>query len=307
MRRTDPADCLCWRTASECRPDPMSQSTARGVLAMFVAVAAFSFMDALLKLFSAHYPPLQVSAIRALASLPFVVAPLAWQGRLAELRPVRALPHLLRGLLGVVMLGTFVYALRGQSMADVYSIYMAAPLLIVMLAALLLGERVDLGRWLAILVGLAGVIVILQPTGTGLGWVAGLAAVASALCYALGVIVARVMTRTERSSTMVFSFLLVVAVVCTALSLPGWVSIDAAHWPWIVAVGVLGTIGQHGITEAFRHAPASTVAPIEYTALLWGLGIDWVFWSTRPSAMMLAGAALVIGAGLYVAWRERST
>ena len=283
----------------------MSQSTTRGVLAMFVAVAAFSFMDALLKLFSAHYPPLQVSAIRALASLPFVLAPLAWSGRLAELKPVRVLPHLLRGVLGVVMLGTFVFALRGQSMADVYSIYMAAPLLIVMLAALLLGERVDLGRWLAILLGLAGVIVILQPTGTGLGWLAGFAAVASALCYALGVIVARVMTRTERSSTMVFSFLAVVAVVCTALSLPGWVSIEAAHWPWIAAVGVLGTIGQHGITEAFRHAPASTVAPIEYTALLWGLGIDWVFWNTRPSATMLAGAALVIGAGLYVAWRER--
>jgi drug/metabolite transporter (DMT)-like permease len=205
------------------------------------------------------------------------------------------------------MLGTFVYALRGQSMADVYSIYMAAPLLIVLLAALLLGERVDLGRWLAILVGLAGVIVILQPTGTGLGWLAGVAAVASALCYALGVIVARVMTRTETSASMVFSFLLVVALVCTALSLPGWVAIEAAHWPWIAAVGVLGTIGQHGITEAFRHAPASTVAPIEYSALLWGLGIDWVFWSTSPSAKMLAGAALVIGAGLYVAWRERST
>jgi drug/metabolite transporter (DMT)-like permease len=284
----------------------MSQATARGVLAMFVAVAAFSFMDALLKVFAAHYPPLQVSAIRALASLPFVVAPLAWGGRLAQLRPTRVLPHLLRGLLGVVMLATFVYALRGQSMADVYSIYMAAPLLIVMLAALLLRERVDAGRWLAILVGLAGVIVILQPTGSGLAFLAGLAAVVSALCYALAVIVARAMTRTETSPSMVFSFLLVVALVCGALAAPGWVAIQAVHWPWILAVGVLGTIGQHYITEAFRHAPASTVAPIEYTALLWGMGIDWVFWSTHPSATMLAGAALVIGAGLYVAWRERS-
>lgn len=284
----------------------MSQTAARGVLAMFVAVAAFSFMDALLKLFAAHYPPLQVSAIRALASLPFVVAPLAWSGRLRELRPVRVLLHAGRGLLGVIMLGTFVFALRGQSMADVYSIYMAAPLLIVLLAALLLAERVDLGRWLAILVGLTGVIVILRPSGSGLEFVAGLAAVASALCYALGVIVARVMTRTESSPAMVFSFLAIVALVCGLLSVPGWVAIRAEHWPWIAAVGVLGTIGQHYITEAFRHAPASTVAPIEYTALLWGLGIDWVFWSTYPSATMLAGAALVIGAGLYVAWRERT-
>ena len=282
----------------------MSQTAARGVLAMFIAAAAFSFMDALLKLFAAHYPPLQVSAIRALASLPFVVAPLAWRGRLGELRPTRVWPHLLRGLLGVVMLSTFIFALRGQSIADVYAIYMAAPLLIVALAALLLGEHVDLGRWLAILAGLAGVLVILQPGASGLERVAGLAAVGSAFCYALVAILARTMTRTESSPAMVFSFLLVAAVACGALSLPNWVTILSAHWPLILAVGILGTIGQHAITEAFRYAPASTVAPIEYTALLWGMGIDWVFWDTTPSTAMLLGAALVVSAGLYVVWRE---
>jgi drug/metabolite transporter (DMT)-like permease len=284
----------------------MSQTSARGVFAMFVAVAAFSFMDALLKMFATHYPALQVSAIRALASLPFVVAPLAWGGRLAELLPGRPLLHLLRGILGVVMLSTFIFALREQSMAEVYSIYMAAPLLIVLLASMLLGERVDLGRWLAIGVGLAGVMVILRPSSSGLQWLAGLAAVASALCYAIAAVTARLLTRTDRSASMVFSFLAIVAIVCGAFAAPDWVAIQPAHWSWIAGVGLLGTVGQHYITEAFRFAPASTVAPIEYTALLWGMGIDWVFWSSSPSATMLAGAALVIGAGLYVAWRERS-
>jgi drug/metabolite transporter (DMT)-like permease len=285
----------------------MSQTTTRGVLAMFVAVAAFSFMDALLKMFSTQYPALQVSAMRAMASLPFVLAPLAWGRRLAELKPARPLLHLARGLLGVVMLSSFVFALREQSMAEVYSIYMAAPLLIVLLAALLLGERVDLGRWLAIGAGLAGVLVILRPSTSGLELVAGLAAIASALCYAVAAITARLLTRSDSSSSMVFSFLLIMALVCGALAAPGWVAIEPGHWGWIAAVGLLGTVGQHSLTEAFRHAPASTVAPIEYTALLWGIGIDWVFWSSTPSATMLAGAALVIGAGLYVAWRERST
>ncbi len=284
----------------------MSQTTTRGVSAMFIAVAAFSFMDALLKLFSAHYPALQVSAMRALASLPFVLAPLVWRGRLADLKTSRPGLHLLRGLLGVVMLSTFVFALRNQSMSQVYAIYMAAPLLIVLLAALMLGERVDLGRWLAIGVGLIGVWVILRPSTQGLGLVAGLAAVASALCYAIAAITARLLTRTDRSVSMVFSFLAIMALVCGALALRGWVEIQPSHWIWIVGVGLLGAIGQHYITEAFRWAPASTVAPIEYTALLWGLGIDWVFWSSRPSTAMLAGAALVIGAGLYVAWRERN-
>jgi drug/metabolite transporter (DMT)-like permease len=70
-------------------------------------------------------------------------------------------------------------------------------------------------------------------------------------------------------------------------------------------VGAFGAVGQHYITEAFRHAPAAVVAPVEYTALLWGLAIDWVTWDVRPNSTMLGGAALVIAAGIYVAWRER--
>lgn len=282
----------------------MYSGSAQGVWAMFVAVAAFSFMDALLKLFAAYYPPFQVSALRAAASLPFVLVPMWLTGRLAELRPKRFGLHLVRGLLGVVMLATFVSALREAPLASVYSLYMAAPLLIAALAAWWLGERVDTGRWLAILVGLAGVLVILQPRPGGLSWAAGLLAMLSALCYALAAITARVLTRTERSPTMVVSFLVVVMLVAGALAMPEWVAIRPADWALIAATGALGAVGQHAITEAFRHAPAAVVAPIEYTALLWGLGIDFVVWSVWPSSTMLGGAALVIAAGLYVAWRE---
>lgn len=272
---------------------------------MFIAVAAFSFMDALLKLFAAHYPPMQVAAIRGAASLPFVILPLWYSGRLRELKPTRLGLHLLRGVLGIIMLATFVLALRDAPLASVYSIYMAAPLLIAALAAWWLGEKVDRGRWLAIVIGLVGVLVILQPRPDGLPLLAGLAATISALCYALAVITARVLTRTERSSTMVFSFLLVVTVVAGALAASSWVPIRLTDWWLIVAVGGLGAAGQHYITEAFRHAPAAVVAPIEYTALLWGIAIDWIAWAVLPGTVMLSGASLIIAAGLYVAWRER--
>lgn len=272
---------------------------------MFIAVAAFSFMDALLKLFAAHYPPMQVTAIRGAASLPFVVLPLWYAGRLGELKPTRLGLHLFRGVLGIIMLATFVLALREAPLASVYSIYMAAPLLIAALAAWWLKEKVDGGRWLAIVIGLIGVIVILQPRPDGLPMIAGIAAVASALCYALAAITARVLTRTERSSAMVFTFLMIITIVAGALALPGWVAIRPSDGWLIVAIGGLGAAGQHYITEAFRHAPAAVVAPIEYTALLWGIAIDWVAWSVLPGGMMLGGASLVIAAGLYVAWRER--
>ena len=283
----------------------MHSDSAQGVWAMFIAVAAFSFMDALLKQFAAHYPPFQVSTLRAAASLPFVLVPMWLAGRLGELRPTRLGLHLVRGLLGVVMLATFVAALREAPLASVYSVYMAAPLLIAALAAWWLGERVDAGRWLAIVVGLAGVLVILQPRPGGLSWAAGVFATLSALCYALAAITARVLTRTERSPTMVVTFLAIVTLVAGGIAAPDWVSIRPGDWLLIAATGALGAIGQHAITEAFRHAPAAVVAPIEYTALLWGLGIDFVVWSVWPNATVMGGATLVIAAGIYVAWRER--
>lgn len=278
--------------------------SAWGVTAMFVAVAAFSFMDALLKLFAAHYPPMQVTAIRALASLPFLLLPLWYAGKLGELRPQRLGLHLLRGVLGFVMLITFVMALRDASLASVYSLYMSAPLLIAAMAAVWLGEKVDAGRWLAIVVGLAGVIVILQPRPGGLPLLAGLAASLSAVCYALSAITARVLTRTDSSASIVCSFLLVIVIISGLLAIPIWVPIRDSDWLLIVAAGGFGAAGQHYITEAFRHAPAAVVAPVEYTALLWGLGIDWIAWAVWPNSTMLGGASLVIAAGVYVAWRE---
>jgi len=283
----------------------MSVRGARGVLAMFIAVAAFSFMDALLKLFAAHYDPAQITFLRAISSLPFILLPLWWQGRLGELRPVRPGLHLVRAVLGIVMLFTFIAALRDAPLASVYSIYMGAPLLIAAFAAWFLGERVGLGCWLAILVGLVGVLVILQPRPEGIPPAAGLAAILSALCYAAAVLVARVLTRTDPTAAVVFWFLALMAVFSLGFALPGWTTILAAHWPLIIATGAFGAVGQHYITVAFKHAPAAVVAPVEYTALIWGLGIDRVFWSVSPDQTMLLGAALVILAGLYVAWRER--
>ena len=283
----------------------MRSGSAKGVLAMFIAAAAFSFMDALLKLFAAHYPPMQVVFLRATASLPFLLLPLWWRGGLAELRPTRPWLHLARALLGILMLGTFIIALRDAPLASVYSVYMFAPLLIAALAACLMGERVDAGCWTAIVVGFLGVLVILQPRPDGLSAAAGLAALVSALCYASVVLVARVLTRTEHTAAVVFSFLALMALISGAFALRGWVAVEPSHWILIAAAGATGAVGQHYITLAFKSAPAAVVAPVEYTALLWGLGIDWVFWSVAPNAIVLSGAALVVAAGVYVALRER--
>lgn len=285
----------------------MRSQRLRGIAAMLLAVGFFAMMDAFLKLMSAHYPALEVSALRGAASVPFVLLSVALRGQLRALKPVRWRMHLLRGVLAIVMLSTFVYSVRVLPLADAYSVFLTAPLLVTALSMPLLGERVDARRWIAITVGMLGTLVVLGPTGIGLASLGALAAVVSALCYALSVISVRVLTRTDSTVSMVFWFMLMLAVFGGILAAPNWVPFQREHWPWLVAVGILGAFGQHFITEAFRHAPASTVAPFEYSAMLWAVAIDWVVWRHAPSLAMLAGGGVIASCGLYLILLERRT
>ena len=276
----------------------------RGVLLMLAAVGVFSIMDALMKQLTLRYPPLQVAFLRGASSLPFVFLTYLVTGRLRLLRPVRWWLHVLRALFAVLMMWGFLWALARASLADTYAIFMSAPLLVVLAASVLLGEKVDRHLWLAIVVGLVGVIVMLRPSTSGIVSLAGLAALASALAYALVVVMVRFLARTETTASMVFWYLVMLSIGAGALAAPDWVPIFASDGPWILAIGLAGWAGQHLITEAFRLAPASLVAPYEYSALLWGIGIDWVVWQALPGARMLVGAAIVVSAGLYLLHRE---
>lgn len=277
----------------------------KGILIMLAAVAFFAAMDALLKFFAGYYPPMQIGAMRGLASLPFVLASVALTGGWRTLRPTRWGLHFARGLLAVVMMGGFIYAVSRLSLADAYAIFFVAPLLVTALARPLLGEHVGWRRWAAILVGLGGVLWMIQPGGSGLSLAGGLGALGAAFAYALTVIAARVLTRTETTSTVVFWFLLQLTVYCGLLALPGWVPIRPEDWPFILLLGITGATGQHLITEAFRHAPASVIAPFEYTAMLWAVALDWLIWSTIPDGRIYVGGSLVVACGLYLLWRER--
>jgi drug/metabolite transporter (DMT)-like permease len=283
----------------------MTPTRLRAVAAMLIAVACFAAMDAMLKQFAAHYPALQVSAMRGAASLPFILLPVAIMGRWRELRPVRWPLHLLRGLLSVVMLVGFVYAVRVLSLADAYSVFFVAPLLVTALSVPILGESVDWRRWAAIFIGLAGVLAMLRPSGAMLTTLGALGALASAAAYAVSAITVRVLHRTDTTASMVFWLMLMLTVFAGALAAPGWIALRAEHWPWLGTLGVAGALGQHFITQAFRYAPASVVAPFEYTALLWGIAIDWAIWTVLPSARMFFGAGIVVASGLYLIWRER--
>jgi len=124
--------------------------------------------------------------------------------------------------------------------------------------------------------------------------------------YSISAITIRILARTDTGAAIIFWVLLFVALISGVAAIFDWTPLRAEHWYLIVGVGLFGAIGQHFITYAFRQTSPAVVAPIEYTALLWGMLFDWLLWLTLPGARMLTGAAIIVGSGLYIIYRERS-
>ena len=278
---------------------------ARAIVLMLAAVGLFALMDAGLKLLTMHYPPFQVATLRGASSLPFV---LAWALATTGVKPllrVRWPLNLLRGVLGIAMMAGFVYALRTLPLTTAYSIFFVAPLLITALSVPFLGEHVGPRRWIAIAVGLLGVLVVLRPSGEGMLSIAGLAVLLAALGYSVSAITVRVLARTDSTQAMVVWLMAMMALGAGTLAWSSWVPLRSEDWWVILGVGVGGALGQYAITEAFRLGEASLIAPLEYTALVWGVGLDLALWGVLPDAITWLGAAIIVASGLYLLRRER--
>jgi len=283
-----------------------SDKNRRGIAAMLIAAAFFSVMDTGLKLLAPHYPSVQVAALRSLASLPLVLVYVGWRTGFRGMFDVRWGLHLLRGALGIGILASFAIGVRRLPLAEAYSLLFIAPMLITALSAIVLKERVERARWIAIVVGLAGVLVVLRPTGAGLVTMSGLAVLASAACYAVTAIVVRLLGRTDSSESLVLWSIVSMSIGATAIAAPGWIPVRLEHG-WILAgIALSGFVAQIAITEAFRQSEASAVAPFEYSSLAWGIAIDWLLWKVWPDRYMLLGAGIIVASGIYLVRRERA-
>lgn len=272
---------------------------------MLLAVGFFSLMDSMLKTLTGSYPATQVAAMRGLSAWPLVALYVVWRREAGALLKVRWRLHLLRGGIGVLMLSLFTFSLRELALAEAYTIFFIAPLLITILSIPVLKETVSPRHWVAIAVGMAGVLIALRPDQDAFFSLGALAVLAAAGCYAVSAIAGRVLSRTEPSVTLVFWSTTMMAVGAGLIAWPNWVAILPAHYPILAALAVTGFLGQLAITEAFRHGQASAVAPFEYTALAWGIGLDWLLWQTVPDHATLLGGAIIIASGLYLIRKEK--
>ena len=272
--------------------------------AMLVAVGSLSLMDACLKTLSLKYPAMQVAALRGMTTMPVVLVWIAATGGFGQLLHVRVALHVARGALGVVSLALFAYGVRSLPLSEAYAIFFSAPVLITVFAAVFFGERVGWLRWTAVGLGFVGVFIVLMPTGAEAFSLPGLAVLATAVAYALSAITVRVLGRTDSTQSMVFWLMAFVAIGAGAIAFPDWRAIERRDWIVLAALAATGSVGQWALTEAFKRGESSVIAPLEYTALLWGIGLDWVLWSTTPALRSLAGAGVVIVSGTYLIRRE---
>jgi drug/metabolite transporter (DMT)-like permease len=278
-----------------------SQERLRGIASMVAAVFVFSIMDSLMKRLSAHCGPLQISCLRCLSSWLFLLLPISWNRSWTALRPSNPRLHLFRAVLGIGMLASFVFAVHRLSLAQTYSLFLAAPLLMTALSVPIHGETVAPRRWVAIVVGLSGVLIILHPwRGGGVSMIAASAAALATVCYSLSALTVRTLGRSDSSMSMVFWYLLLVSIGAGLLAVGDWRPVLGSDWIWLIGIGLTGALGQIWLTDAFRRAPPSVVGPFEYTSILWAFGIDWVFWSASPSLSLIAGACVVVASGIFI-------
>lgn len=283
-----------------------------GIALKIAATFVFMLMAAIGRYLGDHVPVGQLVFFRAsFAFLPIAAVMLVTGQGIAALATKRPLSHARRALTGVCAMFTYFGALTYLPLADVTAISFASPLIVVALAALILGEAVGLYRWGAVAVGFAGVMIMVSPhlgagfgeAGAGIGVALG---VANAGLVAFTMIFIRMMTETESALAITFYFQLACTVV-SALTLPfAWVNPSAWELFLLIGLGVLGGIGQLFMTNGYRFAQASTLANFDYVAMIWAIFFGWLFFDELPALAVYAGAAIVIGSGLFIVWRERA-
>ena len=222
---------------------------------------------------------------------------------LAVFRTQRLGAHLIRGASQTCSQSLLLLAFSLMPLASVTAINFSSPLFATLASALLLKETVGLARWLALLVGFGGVLIVTEP-GAGTFQVGALFALANAVLYGSVTAGVRGMTTTESAQTLTL-YQLALLTGLFALLLPlGWTSPTPVDTAWIVFNGVSNAVGQYWWTRALHLAPASAVAPFNYLSLIWASILGFAIWGDVPTVSLVIGSAVVVASGLFLLWRE---
>ncbi len=291
-------------------------NTGRGIVLKLISAVLFAVMSALVRLLGTRYPIGEVVFYRSAFAIVPVMAVYAWRGELAAIvRTERPFGQAGRGAISIVGMFCNFGALARLPLVEANAISFTSPLFSVALAAFVLKERVRIYRWSAVIIGFIGVLVVLSPhlSGDELTFAAASATTVAGLVYALTgalanagtVIQTRRLAQSETTSSIVFYFSLSCALAGLVTWPFGWVSPTGAEFAVLIGIGVLGGIAHIFLTESYRYASASVVAPFDYTAMIWALILGYALFGETPTIMIVIGSLIICTAGLFVIWRER--
>lgn len=290
---------------------PKLSDNATGILYKVLSALLFTCMLTLVKILGERMPVGQMLFARNFfGAIPLLIV-IAYSGTLrTAMQTSRPWSHLARAMAGMFAMGLWFSALQLLSFPEATAIVYAAPLMMVALAAFVLGETVRIYRWSAVFVGMGGVIVILWPQlSTGFdvmndaSALGALLALGAATFMAIASTTVRQLSKTEDTTTIVIYFLLAGTAV-TALTAPTWVMPSPMDALLLVGIGILGGCGQLILTQAYHHAEASLIAPFEYTSMIWVVILGYLVFAELPTTPTILGALIVIASGIFVIYRE---
>jgi drug/metabolite transporter (DMT)-like permease len=294
--------------------DQRDTNVLTGIALKVLSIVIFVAMQACIKA-AGQVPAGQIAFFRSFFAFLPILAFLAWRGGVgAAFVTSRPLGHIFRGVIGATSMLLGFFALTRLPLPEAIALNYAQPLLLVIISAVFLGETIRIYRWSAVVIGLIGVFIISWPKLTlftsgeamsnqeALGMTAALVAAAMS---AVALLQVRELVRTEKSATVVIWFSLT-ASVTGLLTIPfGWITPNWQQFALLVGAGICGGIAQILMTESYRHTEASTLAPFEYVSLLLGLLVGYFAFNEVPTIHMVVGGLIVIGAGIFIIWRER--
>lgn len=294
-------------------PGPHHGSTLTGIGLKVASVAIFVGMSSCIKL-AGELPAGEIVFFRSFfAALP-VIGLLALRDDLrTALTTKHPFSHVVRSLVGVTAMGLGFFALTRLPLPEAIALNYAQPLLVVVFSALFLGETIRIYRWSAVVVGLIGVLIISWPKLTLFDTAAGFsnqealgvaAALVAAAVSAVAMLLVRRLVQIEKSATIVLWFSLTSSLIALFTIPFGWRALDWEQLTLLMVAGICGGIAQILMTEAYRYAEASTVAPFEYTSMLLGIAAGYFLFAELPTIHTLLGGMIVISAGIFIVWRE---
>jgi drug/metabolite transporter (DMT)-like permease len=289
-------------------------SPFRAILFKVGSVVLFVVMSALIKAASEEVPPGQAVFFRSIFAVPVILGWLLWRHELKTgLKAKNPMGHVWRGVVGTTSMGLGFAGLGFLPLAEVQAIHYAAPLLVVIFAAMFLGEEVRVFRLTAVAMGITGVLIVLSPRLTALSGgevdareaLGATLVLMSAICAALAQVFVRKLVKTEETSAIVFWFSITASILGLATLPFGWAWPSPGVAAMLVCAGLLGGFGQILLTTSYRLADVSVVAPFEYASILFTVAIGYAVFDEVPTGTMLIGVAVVILAGIFIIWRER--